>query len=83
VPKEKGLTSTPLGPIFRGMKNANSSIGLLCFDSVEGRSTGIAIDEDGYIALTTAHSKRFKTLVGAVRWLARRGYNPNGTRVVS
>lgn len=33
-----------------------------------------------WCALTRTQSKWFKTEAGAVRWLARRGYNTDGTR---
>jgi hypothetical protein len=43
--------------------------------------TGYARQSDGtYTALTLAQSKTLKTERGAIRWLADRGYNPDGTR---
>lgn len=46
----------------------------------ETRSIGVSdIDADGYYtALTLSESKRFRTQSGAAKWLARRGYAPNG-----
>lgn len=57
-----------------------TAIGLTVLDEVEGRSTGIDVDDDGYTALTLTESHTFKTRGGAVRWLGRRGYNPDGSR---
>lgn len=37
--------------------------------------------EQGYLALTNVESKWFKTEAGAIRWLARRGYDATGSRV--
>ena len=34
----------------------------------------------GFVALTRTQSATFKTERGAIAWLARRGYNPDGTR---
>lgn len=47
----------------------------------ESRSIGVAPSGDGFIALTLSQSKRFKTRGGAERWLARRGYAPDGSRL--
>jgi hypothetical protein len=42
---------------------------------------GIDRQADGtYLALTATDSKEFKSRRGAENWLARRGYNPDGTR---
>ena len=41
---------------------------------------GITNDHDGIYAVTPTDGKAFKTLKGAARWLARRGYNADGTR---
>ena len=42
---------------------------------------GVFPEADGqFLALTSTASKRFKTTKGAEAWLARRGYNPDGTR---
>jgi hypothetical protein len=35
---------------------------------------------EGYLALTALESKTFKTQAGAIAWLAKRGYKPNGER---
>ena len=49
----------------------------------ETKSTGIAANADGtFPALTLSQSKTFKTRKGAERWLARRGYNADGSREV-
>lgn len=37
--------------------------------------------EQGYLALTNTESKWFKTERGAIQWLARRGYDPQGGKV--
>lgn len=37
-------------------------------------------DGKGYLALTALESKTFKTQAGAIAWLAKRGYKPNGER---
>ncbi len=56
--------------------------GLTTLDSVSGISTGLDRQADGtWLALTASASKTFKTLGGAQRWLAGRGYLANGTRV--
>lgn len=49
----------------------------------EIRSIGVSgIDADGYYtALTLSQSKRFRTRVGAEKWLACRGYAPNGQKL--
>ena len=48
----------------------------------ESISTGYAfMGEQGYLALTRVESKWFKTERGAINWLARRGYGPNGERI--
>ena len=44
-------------------------------------STGIIPQPDGtFLALTLTQSKTLKTRKGAEKWLAQRGYNPDGTR---
>jgi len=43
--------------------------------------TGIDAQAGGYMALTNSESQSFKTVGGAIRWLARRGYNADGTRM--
>ena len=43
-------------------------------------SRGIAPMPSGYVALTFSESRTFKTYKGACRWLAKRGYLPNGAR---
>ena len=35
----------------------------------------------GYLATTGSASKWFKTETGAIAWLARRGYDSDGTRL--
>lgn len=45
---------------------------------------GMAENRDGtFTALTLVESKTFKTRAGAVRWLAQRGLNPDGSRIAS
>lgn len=44
----------------------------------EVRSIGIFEQANGFMALTLAQSKTFKTRVGAERWLAKRGYSSTG-----
>lgn len=61
--------------------------GLTTRDLGNGESSSAGIDcpdhaGDKFTAMTHTNSARFKTLGGAVRWLARRGYNPDGTRMV-
>jgi hypothetical protein len=47
----------------------------------ESVATGYAKNSDGtFTALTNVQSKTFKTERGAVAWLAKRGYNADGTR---
>lgn len=47
----------------------------------ESLATGIDENSDGtYTALTLSASKTFKTLKGATKWLAARGYKANGER---
>lgn len=44
-------------------------------------STGIFKQADGtFLAMTLSQSKTLKTRKGAEAWLARRGYNADGTR---
>lgn len=47
----------------------------------ESRSIGVEVTSDGFLALTLSQSKTFKSLRGAVAWLARRGYSPTGERL--
>lgn len=48
----------------------------------ESKSIGIAPQSDGrFLVLTLSESKWLKTRGGAERWLARRGYAPDGTRL--
>lgn len=47
----------------------------------ELRVIGIFPHQGGFMALTLAQSKTFKTQAGAERWLAKRGYAPNGKRL--
>lgn len=49
----------------------------------ETLSTGIAVVDGGFLALTLSESKPFKTRAGAERWLAKRGYKADGSRLVS
>jgi hypothetical protein len=46
----------------------------------ESISTGYFELHGEYIAMTRVESKTFKTERGAVAWLAKRGYNADGTR---
>jgi hypothetical protein len=63
------------------MRGYGIPIALRSVDPVEGRSVGIARDEGGYTALTNVESKHFKREAAARRWLAKRGYNADGTRI--
>lgn len=48
----------------------------------ESLVTGIFRESSGeYLALTLTQSKSFKTFKGAEKWLAKRNYNPDGTRI--
>jgi len=47
----------------------------------ELRVIGIFPHQGGFMALTLAQSQTFKTRSGAERWLAKRGYAPNGQRL--
>ena len=48
----------------------------------ETLSTGVNANHDGtFTALTFSQSKTFKTRKGAEKWLARRGYNTDGSRI--
>lgn len=44
-------------------------------------TAGITDDHDGIYAVTPGEGKSFKTLGGAARWLKRRNYNADGTRI--
>lgn len=44
-------------------------------------SRGICELHGRFTALTFGESKTFKTLAGAETWLAKRGYNPDGSRM--
>ena len=46
----------------------------------ESAVRGVVRDESGYLALTFTDSRMFKSYSGAVAWLAKRGYNADGTR---
>jgi Protein of unknown function (DUF1391) len=65
---------------------AGSSFGMTSHDLGNNESYGIGISYNGgqsnpYLALTGTQSKWFKTLGGATRWLAKRGYDAHGKRV--
>ncbi len=48
----------------------------------ESLSQGMAANADGtYTAMTFTQSKTFKTKAGAVKWLADRGLNPDGSKI--
>mgnify|MGYP003418019609 FL=1 len=61
------------------MKTATTQIDL---GNNESASIGIVPEGDGFLALTMVASKTFKTFKGAAKWLAARGYAPNGARLV-
>lgn len=44
-------------------------------------SRGIRKHCDGYIALTFSESKTFKTFEGARKWMVRRGYAADGSKL--
>ena len=47
----------------------------------EQLATGMTQQHDGsWLALTRTESREFKTERGAERWLARRGYNRDGSK---
>ena len=46
----------------------------------ESRATGIACTPQGYLALTSVGSRWFRTRKGAEKYMAKWGYNPDGTR---
>ena len=62
-----------------GMKTATTQIDL---GNNESASVGIVPEGGGFLALTMTASKIFKTYKGAAKWLAARGYAPNGSRLV-
>ena len=48
----------------------------------ESASIAITNNNDGtFTAMTYSASKEFKTFKGAVKWLAKRGFDQNGTRI--
>ena len=47
----------------------------------DGYKTGINENSDGsFLAMTRTDSKDLKTRTGAEKWLAKRGYNADGTK---
>jgi hypothetical protein len=42
---------------------------------------GMKKTAQGYLAMTFSESKWFQTEGGAVRWLAKRGFNSDGSRI--
>lgn len=47
----------------------------------ETLTTGICEQDGQFVALTLTASKWFRTRKGAERWLAARGYAPDGSRL--
>mgnify|MGYP000983819824 CR=1 FL=1 len=47
----------------------------------ETMTIGVVEVPEGFLALTLAESKTFKTFKGAESWLARRGYTAKGERI--
>lgn len=48
----------------------------------ESAAIGVFPQADGtFDAMTLSASRNFKTRAGAVRWLAGRGFAPNGTKL--
>jgi len=47
----------------------------------ESVSIGVVETNAGFLALTTTESKILRTRGGAERWLARRGYAPDGAKL--
>ena len=47
----------------------------------ESATIGVVEVPGGFLALTLSSSKTFKTMRGAVAWLAVRGYKANGARL--
>lgn len=69
-----------------GRSGSPQSYSMSTHDLGNNESYGIGISyNDGqsspYLALTGTQSKWFKTLGGAVRWLAKRGYDAHGKRI--
>mgnify|MGYP000031034108 CR=1 FL=1 len=63
---------------------ANASLRTIDMGNNETRGIGIDARHDGsFCALTLSQSKTFKTAAGAARWLAARGYGPNGQRLAA
>lgn len=57
------------------------SLAVLPTGNGESVVAGVCVEQDGtLLAITPAASKAFKTQAGAALWLARRGYNVDGTR---
>jgi len=52
------------------------------FDKSGNKSIGVFHDHQGFLALTFAESKTFKTEKGAFNWLAKRGYEVKEAPVV-
>jgi hypothetical protein len=46
----------------------------------ESAVRGVVQDADSFLALTFTDSRTFKSYSGAVAWLAKRGYNADGTK---
>lgn len=44
-------------------------------------STGMFVTDTGFTTLTRTQSADFKTEAGAIKWLARRGYAADGSRL--
>lgn len=43
---------------------------------------GLVVDTDGtFLVLTRVESRSFKSHAAAVKWLARRGYRPDGSKM--
>ncbi len=65
---------------------ASESYGMTTHDLGNNESYGIGISHNAnqsspYLALTGTQSKWFKTLGGATRWLAKRGYDSHGRKI--
>jgi len=67
---------------LEGVVNTEATHQVLDLGNNESLSTGIFEDSNGtFDALTLTESKSFKTRKGAIKWLAVRGYAPNGKKL--
>ena len=68
--------------IQKAITQETKAMQVLDLGNNESLTTGIFEDGDGtFEALTLTQSKSFKTRKGAEKWLAVRGYAPNGKKL--